>query len=321
MGLPKTFSFTCSVCVFLAVFQTSSGSWEQPEYSEAHYEWMRSTTCNNMDEVLVAINFEDDSVTPYGDTGDTTINYSKNCYVVFPNETTRSEYRLESGTEEEMNAANKTALGYGNIFMTHETPCGACSDLENLATYLSVPDLTSPVRSCGIGRNEQNHIRCLEDIGFRGHCTWIWYYNTVNTKLSESDDGCFGICVLYMFSPNIEETGTNNYCDPSRCENTINGQPACSADQWENGPYRLNPCLQCDECRSGPVFKKVAGRTRRDSGIPSAIPRPPDDIVELTHYYGMFNSQGGKRTFVANEEAGTTKNYGQNLHFRTSLRN
>uniref|UniRef100_A0A7S2RQZ5 Uncharacterized protein n=1 Tax=Mucochytrium quahogii TaxID=96639 RepID=A0A7S2RQZ5_9STRA len=73
--------------------------------------------------------------------------------------------------------------------------------------------------------------------------------------------------------------------DDGLCGNTINGRPACSSDQWQNGPQRLNPCLQCDECRSGPIFQKVAGRTRRASGIKSAIDRPgvPRDIF---HTYG-----------------------------------
>ena len=44
-----------------------------------------------------------------------------------------------------------------------------------------------------------------------------------------------------------------------------------------------NPCLQCDECRSGPIFQKVAGRTRRGSGIQSAIERP--GVLPLVHDY------------------------------------
>ncbi|EFA82131.1 hypothetical protein PPL_05036 [Heterostelium album PN500] len=47
----------------------------------------------------------------------------------------------------------------------------------------------------------------------------------------------------------------------------------------------LNPCLQCDEDKSGPIFKAVAARTRRDSGLRSAINRPPDSIYNITHYY------------------------------------
>eukprot|EP00924_Labyrinthula_sp_SR-Ha-C_P000801 augustus_masked-scaffold_7-processed-gene-4.65-mRNA-1 protein AED:0.17 eAED:0.17 QI:0/-1/0/1/-1/1/1/0/341 len=68
------------------------------------------------------------------------------------------------------------------------------------------------------------------------------------------------------------------------CGNTINGEPACHETQWKNGPYRLNPCLQCDECRSGPIFQRVSGRTRRNSGIQSAIDRP--GVIPIDHNYG-----------------------------------
>jgi len=36
----------------------------------------------------------------------------------------------------------------------------------------------------------------------------------------------------------------------------------------------LNACLACDEVHSGPTFKAVAGKTRRRSGLSSAIARP-----------------------------------------------
>ena len=48
---------------------------------------------------------------------------------------------------------------------------------------------------------------------------------------------------------------------------------------------RLDPCLRCDEDRSGPVFKAVAGRTRRDSGIRSSIPRPDEEVAHVVHDY------------------------------------
>jgi hypothetical protein len=68
------------------------------------------------------------------------------------------------------------------------------------------------------------------------------------------------------------------------CGNTINGRPACSDFQWQNGEFRLNPCLQCDECRSGPIFQKISGRTRRNSGIETDIKRP-DVAPEIYHNY------------------------------------
>jgi len=47
----------------------------------------------------------------------------------------------------------------------------------------------------------------------------------------------------------------------------------------------LNECLQCDEDRSGPVFKATAGRTRRNSGIRSSIARPDDQVSQVAHDY------------------------------------
>jgi hypothetical protein len=43
--------------------------------------------------------------------------------------------------------------------------------------------------------------------------------------------------------------------------------------------------LQCDEDRSGAVFKAIAGRTRRNSGLPSAICRPCSTVTPLVHVY------------------------------------
>jgi len=37
------------------------------------------------------------------------------------------------------------------------------------------------------------------------------------------------------------------------------------------GTCDLNPCLQCDEDVSTPVFKEFGGRTRRNSGIINTI--------------------------------------------------
>jgi len=52
-----------------------------------------------------------------------------------------------------------------------------------------------------------------------------------------------------------------------------------------NTDGKLNECLQCDEDRSGPVFKAVAGRTRRNSGIQSSIRRPADEVSPVAHDY------------------------------------
>jgi hypothetical protein len=57
------------------------------------------------------------------------------------------------------------------------------------------------------------------------------------------------------------------------------------SDPYNQPDGTLNPCLQCDEDQSGAVFKAVAGRTRRNSGLPNAICRPCTDVRPLVHVY------------------------------------
>lgn len=115
------------------------------------------------------------------------------------------------------------------------------------------PDLTEPVRECGLegisGGPEQN-LECLRALGFSEPCAQIWYYNTNHTR---------GACLQECFA---------------------------ALDQ----PYHLpdgspNACIQCDEDLSGPVFKAVAGRTRRNSGLASALCRPCASVFQVDHAY------------------------------------
>jgi len=55
----------------------------------------------------------------------------------------------------------------------------------------------------------------------------------------------------------------------------------------------LNDCLQCDEDESGPNFQFFSGRTRRNSGIHSAIDRPDEDVAELEHCYWYEDGELG----------------------------
>jgi hypothetical protein len=262
-------------------------------YSGQHLAALKATTCSNMGEIAASVGFSNSKADPYPALGyDTKINYAQNCYAVFPNEDTRSTYRLENGAAADMKAKNVTAKGRGTVFLTHDGPCGVCSDLASLSVYIGTPDLTAPVKACGFKLIESNQVKCLEDIGFRGACTQIWLYNTKNTKKTLGNGGCLGTCLRYATARANEPKKSwfmgSNPCSPSECPNKINGNNACSDFQWQDGQYRLNPCLQCDECRSGPIFQKVAGRTRRASGVQSEILRPPSSIkAEVFHGYGM----------------------------------
>ena len=158
-------------------------------------------------------------------------------------------YRLETYDT----AAAAAASG---AIVTHEGACGLCSDLGSLAVYAGVGDLTAPVRACGLqgmlgGRDgPARNLACLREIGFNEACASIWYWNTVHTR-----GACQEVCLRLLNAPYHSEDGS------------------------------LNPCLQCDEDRSGPIFKAVAGRTRRNSGLATALCRPCHEVRPLLHRY------------------------------------
>lgn len=155
-------------------------------------------------------------------------------------------YRVETFADE---AAAKTA----GAFLTHHGACGVCSTLADLHLYASNPDLGAPVKQCGVdtfGMGFDANVRCLEGLGFTRPCAQIWAYNTANTRRA-----CLDPCVRF------------------------GGDPYHLADAG------LNACLACDEEKSGPVFKAVAGRTRRNTGIPSAICRPCSEAQPVAHDY------------------------------------
>jgi len=157
-------------------------------------------------------------------------------------EADRVQYRLETFGS----AAEADRAGFR---VTHTGGCGACSTLQDLAVYLERPDLTAPVRKCGM---QPGTLGCIEALGFSHPCAQIWSFNVQNTKRE-----CFGVCMRSWMST----------------------EPSTKADGT------LNECLQCDEDRSGPVFKAVAGRTRRNSGIRSSIARPDDQVSHVSHDY------------------------------------
>ena len=86
--------------------------------------------------------------------------------------------------------------------------------------------------------------------GLTPACAQIWTANAAyDTK------PCGGTCFLNWFTPyNV---------NPPTCE--------------------LNVCLACDETTAGPVFQRVAGRTRRRSGLQAAITRPCATQAHIVH--------------------------------------
>ncbi len=139
--------------------------------------------------------------------------------------------------------------------VTHTGGCGVCSTLENLAVYIRETDLTAPVRECGLlGLREgfDANLACVRELGFDLPCAQIWTWNTQNTR-----DACLELCLAALDEPYHLPDGA------------------------------LNPCLQCDEDISGPVFKHVAGRTRRNSGLANALCRPCTEVHRIEHDYGL----------------------------------
>jgi hypothetical protein len=138
--------------------------------------------------------------------------------------------------------------------VTHGVACGACSSLEDLAAYAETPDQTEPVRRCSIenlGGTVEDLEACIEQaVGFTQPCARAWAYNAINDSRE-----CLSICFAELNSSYNQEDGS------------------------------LNPCLQCDEDNSGPVFKTIAGRTRRSSGLAAAICRPCEQVWRVDHRY------------------------------------
>ena len=136
--------------------------------------------------------------------------------------------------------------------ITHRGYCGTCSTLRDLAAYLRHRDMTYAVRSCSIRMGRGAILSCLEKLGFSRECALTWYYNIRNTARQ-----CLWTCLASW----------------------IRREPLNRPDG------SLNACLQCDEDKSGPIFKYWAGRTRRNSGIRSEIGRRGNEIYPVAHDY------------------------------------
>lgn len=164
----------------------------------------------------------------------------------------RVDYRLRTFPDPE------SALAEGHV-ITHRDRCGTCSSLRNLAAYLAQPDLTSPARTCARRWTAGAVKACLmEEIGFEERCAETWARNALHTRRH-----CLAPCIGHYGLWNL-------LTDDISVPNTD-----------EDG--NLNPCLACDERISGPGFQYAAGRTRRNSGLTSAIARPAAEIHPVDH--------------------------------------
>ena len=163
------------------------------------------------------------------------------CAVKFT-DTQQTEYQLKTfNTQAEAELRGWT--------VTHQYQCGTCSTLQDLAVYIGVPNQTVPISICtSQGRGDYNNLaavkQCIIDaVGFTEMCAETWAYNGIHTGVECRDSG--------QFTPG----------DPL----VLNKKTG-----------KLHSRLWCDEKISGPGFKYSAGRTRRGSGLESAIARPND---------------------------------------------
>jgi hypothetical protein len=150
--------------------------------------------------------------------------------------------------------ASTEAAAEAGARVTHFGHCGVCSTLANLAVYMRENDLTAPVRACGLAAGgdggDSADVACLQQLGFDLPCAQAWGYDTDNTR-----SVCLDTCLSSLTDPYNLPDGA------------------------------LSPCIACDEVESGPIFKAVAGRTRRNSGLPNAICRPCSEVQPLVHDY------------------------------------
>ena len=118
--------------------------------------------------------------------------------------------------------SHASAATKAGAHVTHLHPCSACSTLKDLSVYMGVHNLTAPVRSCGLDvLSKDKEMKCLRALGFTEDCVNIWYYNTLNSRKD-----CAIPCLV-----------NNHY-------------------PYNNPDGSLNPCIQCDEDKSGPIFKQ-----------------------------------------------------------------
>lgn len=211
-------------------------TWVPPKWTDARLQALRDWTLLDPPQVP--------SDNPYETTPDLQPDEVSVCGFLPEGEAT---YRLVTyATVEEAEDSGAT--------VTHGGACGLCSSLEDLAAYAATPDLTQPVRACGVAGltdGVDGIDECIqESVGFTPPCSRIWAYNTVNTR-----DVCLSTCLSLLDAPYHNEDGS------------------------------LNECIQCDEDNSGPVFKSVAGRTRRNSGLATALCRPCETVWRIDHDY------------------------------------
>lgn len=240
----------------------------EPVYSPTEIASLLGKTLSNENDVLAGVGWSAAQQTsdPYPSDRDpynVNIDRDVNCYAFFFDRFDRSSYKLLSLLPAQADSLGLNGANGGNICSagtsltgpipacqglsgsqftecynrecqktaiakSHLYQCGACSNLIDLHTYLTVTDLTNPVRSCGIQDIfGADLISCIQDLGFTLPCARIWAWNTENTRKLNRRGGCFGVCLAYINADALEPNESFLYgspCDPSVCFTTINSK-------------------------------------------------------------------------------------------------
>ncbi|MBM4777748.1 MAG: hypothetical protein GQE15_08600 [Archangiaceae bacterium] len=153
-------------------------------------------------------------------------------------------YRLKTHATQ----AEATAAG-GRV--THLDPCGACSTLADLAVFGREADLGRRVQDCGVktvAAGLEANVTCLQELGFTPACARIWGYSTRFTR-----GKCLGTCFTLLDAAyHLPDGG-------------------------------VNECLACDEKEGAAILRASAGRTRRNTGVPSAVCLPCGSVARVRH--------------------------------------
>ena len=162
--------------------------------------------------------------------------------------------------------ANQQACQDAGYTVTHQMPCGTCSSTQDLAVYMTTPDLQAAGIQCGYKSltNETAALECYQQVGFSQACAKTWLYNTMYSR-----DNCLETCLPYLGKPPNLNTTTSASSSVAVSRGSVESVLACP----------LTPCIQCDEDKSGPIFKEFAGRTRRGSGLLSYIIRNCSELA------------------------------------------
>jgi len=158
---------------------------------------------------------------------------------------------LAAKTYHPQDFSSAEAAEAAGAILTHHDACGLCSTLADLAVYAEDRDVGSPVRECGLANFDkpfEDLVACIEGIGFTNPCARIWAYNVLHTR-----EKCLNECIRQ--------------------------------DYYHEPDGTLSSCLACDERESGPWFKAIAGRTRRNTGLASSICRPCSEVLPVAHDY------------------------------------